>query len=47
MLVRPVQAAAGPYLWGSTAFGDNVEDEWFLVWLLLELTRKLPGSTAR
>lgn len=39
-------AEAAPDLWGSMAFGDNVEDEWFVVWLLLELTRAFP-VTAR
>lgn len=38
--------AAPPFLWGSLGFGDNVEDEWFAVWLLLELTRAFP-VTAR
>jgi hypothetical protein len=48
----PWQRAAGaggalpPHLWGSLGFGDNVEDEWFVVWLLLELTRAFP-VTAR
>ncbi len=28
-----------PLLWGSTRFGDNVEDEWFITWLLFEITR--------
>jgi hypothetical protein len=28
-------------------FGDNVEDEWFIVWLLLALTEKFPGAAAR
>ena len=40
------EAGAQPALWGSVAFGDNVEDEWFVVWLLLELTRTFP-ITAR
>ena len=39
-------AAAVPHLWGSLSFGDNLEDEWFVVWLLLELTRAFP-VTAR
>lgn len=34
-------------LWGTTAFGDNVEDEWFIVWLLLRLTELHHGSIAR
>ncbi|KAL1481054.1 hypothetical protein MTO96_050510 [Rhipicephalus appendiculatus] len=28
-----------PHLEGSTYFGDNVEDEWFVVYLLYELTK--------
>ncbi|KAH7949590.1 hypothetical protein HPB49_012548 [Dermacentor silvarum] len=28
-----------PHLEGSTYFGDNVEDEWFIVYLLYELTK--------
>ena len=32
-------ARSTPFLWGSTRFGDNVEDEWFITWLLLEITR--------
>ena len=39
-------AAPPPHLWGSLSFGDNIEDEWFAVWLLLELTRAFP-VTAR
>jgi len=31
-------------LWGRTAYGDNVEDEWFITWLLLQLTRQLKVS---
>ncbi len=27
------------FLWGSTRFDDNVEDEWFITWLLFEITR--------
>ncbi|KAK8777421.1 hypothetical protein V5799_029233 [Amblyomma americanum] len=29
-----------PHLEGSTYFGDNVEDEWFIVYLLFELTKE-------
>lgn len=46
---RAESAAAAPqppHLWGSVDFGDNVEDEWFIVWLLLELTQAFP-VTAR
>jgi SGT1 protein len=41
------QPADRQCLWGATAFGDNVEDEWFIVWLLLELTEVHPGMIAR
>lgn len=27
-------------------FGDNVEDEWFIVYLLREITREFPGLAA-
>ena len=37
----------GMMLWGEVAFGDNVEDEWFIVSLLLRVTRNLPGLSAR
>lgn len=36
-----------PCLWGSLCFGDNIEDEWFVVWLLLEITKKLAGTAVR
>lgn len=32
---------------GKVCFGDNIEDEWFIVWLLQEATRKVTGATAR
>lgn len=27
-----------PCVWGAQRFGDSVEDEWLVVWLLLKLT---------
>ena len=27
-------------------FGDAIEDEWFIVWLLIQLTREFPATTA-
>jgi hypothetical protein len=56
---RPRRAGAGaggaalpppagpPCLWGAAAFGDSVDDEWFVVWLLRGLTVKFPGAAAR
>lgn len=36
-----------PCLWGVVRYDDNVEDEWFVVWVLLELSRRLPGLCVR
>lgn len=36
-----------PCLAGCARTGLAVEDEWLVVWLLLELTRRFPGVTAR
>ena len=36
-----------PCLWGMAQFGDNLEDEWFIAWLLCELTARIPGTAAR
>lgn len=32
---------------GSTDFGDNVEDEWFIVYLLQHITRTFPELAAK
>ncbi|XP_077038857.1 protein ecdysoneless homolog [Agelaius phoeniceus] len=34
------------HLGGTTVFGDNVEDEWFIVYLLREIAREFPGLAA-
>ncbi|XP_063020341.1 protein ecdysoneless homolog [Melospiza melodia melodia] len=34
------------HLGGTAEFGDNVEDEWFIVYLLREMSRELPGLAA-
>ena len=34
-------------LQGETQFGDCVDDEWYIVWLLREITRQWAGSVAR
>ena len=33
----PTPASALPCLWGAVRFGDNIEDEWVIVSLLLQL----------
>ncbi|NXA04294.1 ECD protein, partial [Sapayoa aenigma] len=35
------------HIGGTTLFGDNVEDEWFIVYLVREITRQFPGLAAR
>ncbi|KAK8954398.1 hypothetical protein KSP39_PZI001684 [Platanthera zijinensis] len=36
-----------PHLHGKTRFGDNLEDEWFIVFLLFEITRAFPSISIR
>lgn len=36
-----------PHLHGSINFGDNVEDEWFVVYLLCQLTKDFSGLLVR
>jgi len=33
--VKGVVHGVPPHLEGSTLFGDNIEDEWFIVWMLM------------
>ncbi|KXS18478.1 SGT1-domain-containing protein [Gonapodya prolifera JEL478] len=33
-----------PFLRGSTSFSDAVEDEWVLIWLLYQISRKVEGA---
>lgn len=35
------------HIGGSTQFGDNVEDEWFIVYLLQQITEAFPELAAR
>ncbi len=43
----PAEAGAPACLGGSARVGDAVEDEWFIAWLLFDLTRALPRLAAR
>ncbi|KAJ1529564.1 hypothetical protein ONE63_006336 [Megalurothrips usitatus] len=36
-----------PHLHGTAHFGDNIEDEWFIVYLLLQLTKDIEGLVVR
>lgn len=35
------------HLFGSSCYGDNVEDEWFIVFLLTELSKEFPEFVIR
>lgn len=35
------------HIGGRTQFGDNVEDEWFIVYLLQQITETFPNVAAR
>ncbi len=34
-------SSASEHLWGLARFGDNIEDEWLIVWLLHQITIKV------
>ncbi|XP_020587962.1 protein ecdysoneless homolog isoform X2 [Phalaenopsis equestris] len=36
-----------PHFHGKTRFGDNLEDEWFIVFLLFEISRAFPSLSIR
>jgi uncharacterized membrane protein YgcG len=42
-----VHGSAGLHLRGETKFGDNIDDEWFVVHALLEITKHFPQSVVR
>ncbi|CAG9818506.1 unnamed protein product [Phaedon cochleariae] len=36
-----------PHLYGVSHYGDNIEDEWFMVFILQQLTKEIAGVIAR
>uniref|UniRef100_A0A3Q3MKZ6 Ecdysoneless homolog (Drosophila) n=1 Tax=Mastacembelus armatus TaxID=205130 RepID=A0A3Q3MKZ6_9TELE len=44
---HPEKGGAPAHIGGSTQFGDNVEDEWFIVYLLQQITEAFPELAAR
>lgn len=36
-----------PHLYGVSHYGDNIEDEWFMVFILQQLTREITDSIVR
>ncbi|XP_065495096.1 protein ecdysoneless homolog [Caloenas nicobarica] len=43
----PARGETPAHIGGTTLFGDNVEDEWFIVYLIREITREFPGLAGR
>ncbi|XP_017778493.1 PREDICTED: protein ecdysoneless [Nicrophorus vespilloides] len=35
------------HLYGITHYGDNIEDEWFIIYLLMQLTKEIDGLIVR
>uniref|UniRef100_A0A3B5R137 Ecdysoneless homolog (Drosophila) n=1 Tax=Xiphophorus maculatus TaxID=8083 RepID=A0A3B5R137_XIPMA len=44
---HPEEGDVPAHMGGSTQYGDNIEDEWFIVYLLLHLTELFPELAAR
>lgn len=44
---HPENGDIAAHIGGSTQFGDNVEDEWFIVYLLQQITMAFPEFAAR
>ncbi|XP_054655306.1 protein ecdysoneless homolog [Dunckerocampus dactyliophorus] len=44
---HPEEGGVPAHIGGSTQFGDNVEDEWFIVYLLKKITEAFPELAAR
>ncbi|KAG7269073.1 hypothetical protein CRUP_017931, partial [Coryphaenoides rupestris] len=44
---QPGKEAVPAHIGGTTHFGDNVDDEWFIVYLLLRITEAFPELAAR
>ncbi|XP_061767594.1 protein ecdysoneless homolog [Nerophis ophidion] len=43
---HPEEGGVPAHIGGSTQFGDNVEDEWFIVYLLKQITKAFPALAA-
>ncbi|XP_027716370.1 protein ecdysoneless homolog [Vombatus ursinus] len=44
---KPAKGSIPAHIVGVTKFGDNIEDEWFIVYLIKQITKKLPELVAR
>ncbi|XP_077786626.1 protein ecdysoneless homolog isoform X2 [Podarcis muralis] len=44
---KPAKEYIPAHIGGLTKFGDNIEDEWFIVYLIKEITKEFPELAAR
>nr|XP_020638823.1 protein ecdysoneless homolog isoform X2 [Pogona vitticeps] len=44
---KPAKGDIPAHIGGLTKFGDNIEDEWFVVYLIKEITKEFPELVAR
>ncbi|XP_038166483.1 protein ecdysoneless homolog isoform X1 [Arvicola amphibius] len=44
---KPAKGGVPAHMYGMTKFGDNIEDEWFIVYVIKEITKAFPELVAR
>ncbi|XP_019601425.2 protein ecdysoneless homolog [Rhinolophus sinicus] len=44
---KPGKGGVPAHLFGMTKFGDNIEDEWFIVYIVKQITKEFPELVAR
>ncbi|EMP34956.1 Protein SGT1 [Chelonia mydas] len=44
---KPAKGDIPAHIGGVTKFGDNIEDEWFIVYIIQQITKKFPELAAR
>ncbi|XP_057591831.1 protein ecdysoneless homolog isoform X1 [Hippopotamus amphibius kiboko] len=44
---KPGKGGVPAYIFGMTKFGDNIEDEWFIVYIVKQITKEFPELVAR
>lgn len=44
---KPGKGGVPAHIFGMTKFGDNIEDEWFIVYLVKQITKEFPELVAR
>ncbi|XP_008580384.1 PREDICTED: protein SGT1 [Galeopterus variegatus] len=44
---KPAKGGVPAHMFGMTKFGDNIEDEWFIVYVIKQITKEFPELVAR